>query len=176
MVKLRALTAALLVGLLWASVTPLVADGASPARLAKQVRQALSLSKDTRHDVTVLAGDLRKQNREQGDRQGDLERSIQTVNGRVSALPPTFRGNETHEHASTGDVAPDTKGSVTASCAADESVVSGGYEYDTNQGITIPQPVVTGERASGGSWAVTLNNLGGSTTVSLRVFANCVPK
>jgi hypothetical protein len=153
------------------------ADAGSPlSRLSKQVKRAVAQSGDAKHDVGVLSDDMAKREREMKDRQADVERGVQAVNGRVSALPDTFGSNVTHEHVGHGTIAADSKETASASCEPGESIVSGGYSFDTNQGVNVAQPQVVSESIVGNSWLVTVNNLNRDGNVDVDVFANCVPQ
>lgn len=178
---MKALTIASLAALVMGAAVALPATGA--VSVPKQVKQALRISKkadarsrETRLDQERHSARVDQRLDAQDEEVAGIRRDVQTANGRITTLPDTFNDNKTHEHADTGIVVADTKGSVSATCPDDEAVVSGGYEFDTNQGITTPQPQVVGERVVGNSWTVTLNNVGGTLPVHLDVFANCVPR
>jgi len=169
--------AAVVAGVMATAVVALPATGAvNPVPIAKKAlraaKKADSRSKDTRHDIEVLTEDNRKLKGEVSDRMADAERAVQVVDGKVASHTHKVT---THSHDTSGEIAQDTKGSITAPCQPGESVTGGGYEFDTNQGITIPQPSVTAQQPDGQGWKVTVNNLGGGTTVQLKVIAVCVP-
>jgi dihydroxyacetone kinase len=153
------------------------ADAAKSPSTRSIAKKALAVAQDANHTADANTVERDRKFAEQDAQNANTARDVQTANGNVSVLARQLATQPVHEHSALGTVAMDTKGTVTASCEPGEYVRSGGYEYDTNQGIDVPQPVVVSERAGSNisTYSVTLNNLGGTTNVALHVYANCVP-
>jgi hypothetical protein len=142
----------------------------------KTAKKALAAAEDAQHDVTAFGKSQDKALAAQDDEIASANRTAQEANGRISGLPPTFKDNQVHTYVGHATITADTKGAGAATCPADQSVVSGGYSFNTNQGVDIPQPQITGELVQDNGWLVELNNVNRTGNVDLTVYAYCIPK
>jgi hypothetical protein len=161
------------------ALTAVTADAAkSPSikQVNKTAKKALSVANDANHtaDANTVARD--KKFAAQDEEIANANRTAQTANERVSSLPPSPKDNQVHEYANTTPVAADSMGLGSATCPADMSVWSGGFAWDTNQGIDVPQPTLVGTRIVGQEFVVEVNNVNGTVPFDLDVYAYCVPR
>lgn len=166
---MKLLGAILALALFISAVVPAVA--ASPG----VDKRARTLARDAGREARLVGRQVDRKDKANDVRLDTVERDIQVTNGRISTLPDTFNDNRVHESRATGVVGLE-RAAVSAACPDDRAIVSGGYEFSTNQGITTPQPQVVGQRVVGNAWQVTVNNGNGSVPVDLEVFAYCIPR
>lgn len=152
---------------------------ATPTTIAginKRIDRVLRIVRDVRSNEEKNADADRTLRLDVAAANADRRREIQETNGRMNVLE--IRERERHagttEEDNIADVPADSKRSVAASCPPERVASSGGYEFNTNQGVGTPQPSIAGERIEGvDTYRVTINNLGRSAPVRLRVFVNC---